>query len=77
MKLSFFFSWLFLVLATPSFLIVAKKEKKIKNTKNKNNLGSGNFNCDPMSKMNSCSDSDCRSSMCGDSDCAIDVWKNG
>ena len=79
MKLSFFSSCFFLVLvlATPSFLVVAKKEKKTKNTKNKNILGSGNFNYDPMSKMDSCPDTDCRSSVCGDSNCASDMWKDG
>ena len=38
MKFSFPSSLLFLVLATPSVLVVAKKGKKTKNTKNKSNV---------------------------------------
>ena len=40
MKLSFYYSLLFLVLATPLVLVVAKKAKKTKNTKNKSNVAS-------------------------------------
>ena len=66
--------WLLLVLATQS--VIAKKGKKTKTTKNKNNLGpviggSANLNCDPMSPWGD------KYQSCHNEDCASDVWKDG
>ena len=80
--MKFFFTsslWLLLVLATPSALVVAKKDKKTKNTKIKNNLGplrplgggGSSLNCDPMSPYDSIDQG------CHDNDCVCQVWKDG
>ena len=85
MKFSFPSSYLLLVLATPS--VIAKKGKKTKDTKNKNNLSpignilggpkwNGgekdlNLDCDPMSPF------DDEDRNCGEKDCASKEWKDG
>ena len=76
MKFSFPSSWFFLVLATPSALVVAKKGKKTKNTKNKNTVvpivvREPNRNCDPMSPYDDVEWG------CKNKDCASDRWKDG
>jgi len=75
MKFSFTSSLLLLVLATPS--VVAKKGKKTKYTKNKNNVvpvigGSVNLNCNPMQEV-----SKKYSTGCKDGDCASTNWEDG
>ena len=74
MKLLFSLSWLVLVLATP--LVIAKKGKKTKDTKNKTNIKSvagvePNQNCDPSSPY------DDKEWGCKTKDCASDRWNDG
>ena len=74
MKFSFTSSWLLLVLATPS--VIAKKGKKTKNTKSKNNRvpvvdRTANLDCDPM-QQNLDEDNGCK-----EEDCASTNWEDG
>ena len=76
--MKFFFtssSWLLLVLATSS--VIAKKGKKTKNSKNKNNLDpiivdSANLNCDPNHSFRSK-----KKNACKEEDCASTNWEDG
>ena len=72
MKLLFSSTWLLLPVATPSVVVVAKKEKKTTNIKNKDpGARDRNLNCDPLQE-------DLREDNgCKNWDCASINWEDG